>query len=148
MRIGIIAPPWVPVPPPTYGGTETVVDRLARGFHTAGHEVLLFTTGDSICPVPKQWVFERSEQVRIGSVTAELRHVVRAYEVLQDFDIVHDHTMAGPAYGRRFPNLQIVTTNHGPFNEELLDIYRAVGPTVSVIAISQSQASFADRVPI
>lgn len=148
MRIGIIAPPWVPVPPPTYGGTETIVDRLARGFHAAGHEVVLFTTGDSTCPVPKQWVFERSEQVRIGSVVAELRHVVRAYEVLKDFDIIHDHTMAGPAYGPRFPQLRIVTTNHGPFNDEMLDIYRAVGPTVSVIAISESQASFADGVPI
>ena len=148
MRIGIIAPPWVPVPPPNYGGTETVVDRLARGFHAAGHEVLLFATGDSTCPVPKKWVFERSEELQIGSVTAEMRHVVRAYEVMNDFDIVHDHTMAGPPYGTRFPDLRVVTTNHGPFNEDLLDIYRAVGPMVSLIAISHSQASFADRVPI
>jgi glycosyltransferase involved in cell wall biosynthesis len=61
---------------------------------------------------------------------------------------VHDHTTTGPAYGRRFPHLQVVTTNHGPFNDELLDIYRAIGPMVSVIAISHSQASFADGVPI
>jgi glycosyltransferase involved in cell wall biosynthesis len=148
MRIGIIAPPWVPVPPPNYGGTETVVDRLARGFHAAGHDVVLFTTGDSTCPVPREWVFERSEDLQIGSVTSELRHVVRAYEVLQDFDVVHDHTITGPAYGRRFADLKVVTTNHGPFNDELLDIYRAIGPMVSVIAISHSQASFADGVPI
>src|SRR5215472_19340606 len=31
MRIGLIAPPWVPVPPPAYGGTEVVIDNLARG---------------------------------------------------------------------------------------------------------------------
>ncbi len=31
MRIGLIAPPWVPVPPPSYGGTEAVIDNLARG---------------------------------------------------------------------------------------------------------------------
>jgi len=31
MRIGLIAPPGVPVPPPAYGGTESVIDRLARG---------------------------------------------------------------------------------------------------------------------
>jgi hypothetical protein len=29
MRIGLIAPPWIPVPPPAYGGTESVIDRLA-----------------------------------------------------------------------------------------------------------------------
>lgn len=28
MRIGLIAPPWVPLPPPAYG--EAVVDNLAR----------------------------------------------------------------------------------------------------------------------
>ncbi|MCW2829135.1 MAG: Spore coat protein, partial [Marmoricola sp.] len=28
MRIGLIAPPWLPVPPPAYGGTESVIDRL------------------------------------------------------------------------------------------------------------------------
>ena len=28
MRIGLIAPPWLPVPPVRYGGTEQVVDDL------------------------------------------------------------------------------------------------------------------------
>ena len=30
MRIGLIAPPFLAVPPPTYGGTELVIDVLAR----------------------------------------------------------------------------------------------------------------------
>ncbi len=148
MRIALIAPPWVPVPPPLYGGTETVVDRLARGFHGAGHEVLLCTTGDSTCPVPRHFVLERSEHLRMGVVVPELRHVIDAYRTVQDFDIVHDHTMAGPIYAQRFPDLTTVTTNHGPFNDELLDIYRAVAPWVSIIAISQSQADHAVGVPI
>ena len=41
MRIGLIAPPWLPVPPPAYGGLESAVDRLARGLARAGHDVLL-----------------------------------------------------------------------------------------------------------
>ena len=53
MRIALVAGPWLPVPPPAYGGTEGVIDRLATGFQDAGHEVLLFTTGDSTCAVPK-----------------------------------------------------------------------------------------------
>ena len=56
MRIGLIAPPWTPIPPVLYGGIELVVDQLARGLQDAGHEVLLYTTGDSTCPVPRQWV--------------------------------------------------------------------------------------------
>ena len=66
MRIGVVAPPWVPVPPPRYGGTEAVVDRLARGFVAAGHHLQLWTTGDSKCPVPKGWALERAETVLSG----------------------------------------------------------------------------------
>ena len=43
MRIGLIAPPWLPVPPPRYGGTEAVIDNLARGLRDLGHDVVLFT---------------------------------------------------------------------------------------------------------
>jgi hypothetical protein len=50
MRIGLIAPPWLPVPPPGYGGTEVVIDNLARGLQSLGHDVRLFTVGDSTCP--------------------------------------------------------------------------------------------------
>src|SRR4051812_49987774 len=53
MRIGLIAPPGVPVPPPAYGGTESVIDRLARGLVRAGHEVLLAAAANSACPVPQ-----------------------------------------------------------------------------------------------
>jgi hypothetical protein len=47
MRIGLIAPPWIPVPPPGYGGTEEVIDNLARGLTALGHDVRLFTVGES-----------------------------------------------------------------------------------------------------
>jgi glycosyltransferase involved in cell wall biosynthesis len=148
VRIAVIAPPWVPVPPPAYGGTEAVVDRLARGFRTAGHEVLLFTTGDSTCPVDRKWVLERAEGIRIGMAVPELHHLIHAYDAVQGFDVVHDHTVMGPLYAERFPDLTVVTTNHGPFNEELRTIYRAVAGRVPIIAISRSQAAAAGDIPI
>lgn len=150
MRIGIVAPPWVSVPPARYGGTESVVDRLARGFVTAGHDVLLWTTGDSTCPVPKGWVFERAQGDRMGFDAIELRHLIRGYEAVVGWgaDIVHDHTLIGPIYARRYPDLPVVTTNHGPFDEELTDLYRAVADDVPVIAISHDQASRASGLGI
>ena len=33
LRIGIIAPPVVPLPPTTYAGTERIVASLATGLH-------------------------------------------------------------------------------------------------------------------
>ena len=39
MRILQVAPPWFPVPPPRYGGTELVVAGLTEGLGAAGHDV-------------------------------------------------------------------------------------------------------------
>jgi glycosyltransferase involved in cell wall biosynthesis len=146
MRIAIIAPPWVPVPPPAYGGTETTLNTLARGLADAGHEVLLYTTGDSTCPVRRAWTFERACGVGTPGAAAEIRHVLAAYERVSDYDIVHDHTLVGPLYAGRFPHLTTVTTNHGPFLSDLGPLYRAVSSQVPVIAISHHQASTATGV--
>ena len=148
MRIALIAPPWTPIPPPLYGGIELVVDQLARGLVAAGHDITLFTTGDSTCPVPRAWALPHAEGMRIGMAVPELRHVVHAYEVVSGHDVVHDHTVMGPFYAERYPGLPVVTTIHGPFNDELTDLYRVLAPRVPVIAISHAQHAVAPDVPI
>ncbi len=148
MRIAIVAPPWLPIPPPAYGGTENLLDALARGLQGAGHEVLLCTTGDSTCPVGRTSVFDKAIGVGSGSSVDEIRHVLHAYEEIQDCDVVHDHTLVGPLYSAAFPDLPVVTTNHGPFNAELIDLYRVLSDRVPVIAISEHQASTARGVRI
>jgi hypothetical protein len=102
MRIAMIAPPWVAVPPKGYGGTEAVIDGLARGLLAAGHDVLLCTTGDSTCPVPRAWTLPSAVgTVNTGAAT-ELLHVIGAYDAIGAWgaDIVHDHTLVGPVYAR------------------------------------------------
>lgn len=149
MRIAIIAPPWVPVPPPAYGGTEAVLDCLARGIRAAGHDVLLFATGDSTCAVPTRWVLERAAGTVSTGAATELRHVVNAYDAVIEWgaEVVHDHTLAGPVYAQRF-DAPVVTTNHGPFEGELHDYYRAIADRVPIVAISQHHASTAGDVPV
>lgn len=146
----MIAPPWVSVPPRAYGGTEAVLDALARGLHDAGHEVLLFTTGDSTCPVPRASVLPRAIGVGVGGSATEMRHVIHAYQAAADAgaQIVHDHTLVGPVYADRFAGLRVVTTNHGPFQSELGDYYRAIGDRTPIIAISHHQASTALGIPV
>jgi glycosyltransferase involved in cell wall biosynthesis len=141
LRVAIIAPPWVPVPPPAYGGTEAVLDCLARGMDAAGHEVLLFTTGDSTCPVPSKWIRDAAAGTVNASAATELHHVVHAYRAVQEWgaDIVHDHTLTGPIYAREL-DVPVVTTNHGPFAGELGDYYRAIAGRVPIIAISHHHA--------
>jgi glycosyltransferase involved in cell wall biosynthesis len=140
MKIGLLAPPWVPVPPPLYGGTEAVVDRLARGLVAAGHEVLLFAPSDSTCDVPTVPHTLPARPNEIGITTVELAYVIRGHDCLSACDVVHDHTLAGPAIGRRRGAPPMVTTSHGPFTPEVSDIYRSFARRVPIIAISHSQA--------
>jgi glycosyltransferase involved in cell wall biosynthesis len=139
MRIGLIAPPWTPIPPKLYGGIELVVDQLARGLQDAGHDVLLYATGDSTCPVPRDWILPEAEGMRIGMAVPEIRHVIHAYEAVSDCDVVHDHTVMGPFHAEHYPDLPVVTTIHGPFNEELTDLYRSIAHRVPIVAISHAQ---------
>jgi len=148
MRIGIIAPPWLPVPPPAYGGTEQVIDNLARGLQELGHDVRLFTIGESTCPVPRDYLYPRGIEPMGGGV-AEAAHVLAAYEALAGADIIHDHTLLGPllagSRGARQP--PTVTTNHGPFTVQTRRLFADIARRTSIVAISRSQAQGAG-VPI
>ncbi|MEY2473297.1 MAG: hypothetical protein QOK28_2626 [Actinomycetota bacterium] len=152
MRIAVISPPWAPVPPKLYGGIELVVDRLCVGFQAAGHDVLLYATGDSTCPVPTQWALEVAEGQRIGMAVPEQRHVMHAYEAVAEWgaDIVHDHSIVGPFHAAdRYANLPVATTIHGPFNEELTDLYERLNKDgVPIIAISNAQAASSPSVHV
>ncbi|MDO8362366.1 MAG: glycosyltransferase family 4 protein [Actinomycetota bacterium] len=143
MRIGIIAPPWLPVPATGYGGTEAVVDQLARGLAAAGHDVLLVCHPDSTCPVPRASVVPAADSTRMGRAATELEHAIGAYELVRDCDVVHDHTLAGPLYSERFPELVVVATNHQPFDRPRNAVYGAC-PHVALVAISNAHAASTD----
>lgn len=151
LRIGLVAPPWVPVPPPAYGGTEVVVDNLARGLADLGHSVRLFTVGESTCPVERDFLYDAVPPDPMGSSVAEAAHVLAAYESLRDeVDVVHDHTALGPLVAGRtgLCHVPVVATHHGPFSPENLRIVGEAARTASIVAISHSQARFARHVPI
>jgi glycosyltransferase involved in cell wall biosynthesis len=148
MRIGLIAPPWIPVPPPGYGGTESVVDNLAVALAARRHDIRLFTVGASTCPVTRRHLFP-SPVEPMGDVVHEAAHVLAAYDALADVEIIHDHTVIGPLIGaRRSGGPPVVTTNHGPFTAEARRIFAAVAETAAVVAISRAQARSAGSVPV
>lgn len=149
MRVGILSTAWAPVPPPYYGGIEAVVHQLARGLSRDGHEVVLFTTGDSTCPVDRLHALPVAAGDRIGQVATELYHVIHGYEALADaeVDVIHDHTIAGPIYAQTRPDLRVVTTIHCCLEGEMADVYRVIAARTPTIAISQAQQDVCKDVP-
>jgi glycosyltransferase involved in cell wall biosynthesis len=148
MKILLVAPPWVSVPPKGYGGTELMLDVLARGLAKRGHKVILAATGDSECDVERVWIHPKAIGTDKASPLAEVLQVMEAYKHATDVDIVHDHTVVGPIMAQGAIKAPIVTTNHGPFTGELAEYYRRIGDSVPVIAISKSQAAMAADIPI
>ena len=151
MRIGLIATPWVPVPPPRYGGTEAVIDNLARGLRDAGHEVELFTVGESTCDVTRSWLFKECMEPMHDSIIESL-HVEAAYRALadSDVDVIHDHTVVGPLLGSHAapPGVPVVTTVHGRFDDVSRQVYARMPGRVSVVAISHPHRASAPEVAV
>lgn len=148
LRIGLVAPPWVPVPPTVYGGTELVIDELARGLERAGHRVHLFTTGDATCPVTRSWAHPAAVGTT-GGMIDELAHVELAYTALAGCDVIHDHTLLGPLWAAADGiDIPVATTAHGTFTPELTRLYRSVGERIAVIAISSHQRTTSPGVPV
>jgi glycosyltransferase involved in cell wall biosynthesis len=152
MRIGLVAPPWVAVPPTRYGGTESVVDNLARGLADRGHTVRLFTVGSSTCPVDRRWLFDEPVGP-IGAGELEAAHVLAAYESLApDVDVIHDHTALGPLLAQALPGegpdgdgprVPVVVTLHGPPNRAPGELLGHTARRAAVVAISRSQRAAA-----
>ncbi|MGM0385228.1 MAG: glycosyltransferase [Actinomycetota bacterium] len=148
MRIGIIAPPWVPVPPPLYGGTEEVIDLLACGLHVAGHDVLLAAAADSTCPVRLVPGTATSDFAAMGTSITEAAHIVRAYGAMGDMDVIHDNTTLGPLYRHRPPGIPVVSTNHALLTPDTIAIRHAIAVDVYLVAISRRQVELGEGVPI
>ncbi len=150
LHVVLIAPPWLPVPPPAYGGTEAVVHGIAVGLQRLGAQVTLVAHPESTCPVPRASAGPPTAAC-LGDRHSEVRFAEAAYRIVDelDADVVHDHTLVGPIIAQQrgvTERCQVVTTSHGPFDEESERHFRAVSPTVPVIAISYDQASTARTV--
>lgn len=140
MHIAMVAPVWVPVPPPAYGGIELIVSWLADGLVARGHEVTLFASGDSATAGRLVSSYPEAPTARMGEALPELLHAISSYDALahMEFDLVHDHSLYGPALGTS-RGLPLVHTIHGPFNDEFCWLYGHLADKMGFVPISQYQ---------
>lgn len=144
MRIGMIAPPWFPLPPQRYGGIEFVVSLLTEGLVRRGHDVTLFASGDSETQARLSYIYDRApfEQIENGA-HLEIAHSLEAYSRAREFDVIHDHDGSGSrAMGsvvHRLLGTPVVATLHGPADRATQDMLSSLRHDLAFVAISEYQ---------
>lgn len=141
MKIGLIAPPFISVPPKGYGGTELFIAHLAEGLAKLGHEVIVYTNGESSVRVEKRWIFARAQWPISGSscdTLKELEHTIWAlHDASQSCDIIHVNNAQGVACASTLETPLVHTTHH-PHEPVLTEFYKR-HPVARYVAISDFQ---------
>ncbi|MBI4990953.1 glycosyltransferase [Candidatus Gottesmanbacteria bacterium] len=111
MKIALLAPPYLSVPPKAYGGTEKIVSLLADGLVENGFDVTLFATGDSQTKAKLISVFPKSlgnSGLAKGSALMPLLHFRECFKRAGEFDIIHNHAQYIPMFLADFVNTPVV----------------------------------------
>src|SRR5262245_15893045 len=142
MRIAIVAPPFIPVPPNGYGGTELFVAHLAEALTVRGLDVTVYANGESSVACPVRWTFpEKDWPPRPGADMGlkNLDHSAWAISDIRDggFDVAHLNDAAGVPMSRFLPH-PVVHTLHHPHDDSLSALY-VRHPWVSYVTISDAQ---------
>ncbi len=148
MKVALIAPPFIPVPPAEYGGTELFIAHLATGLKRLGVDVTVYTNGESTVDVEKRWLFEKAQWPIKNDSYAQLKDVDHTTWAVRDAadccDLVHLHSAPALACSR-LSTLPFVYTLHHPTEPQLSEFY-ARFPDVHYVCISDDQRS-RERLP-
>ncbi|MGZ6697208.1 MAG: glycosyltransferase family 4 protein [Solirubrobacteraceae bacterium] len=150
LRIAMLAPPWIPVPPPGYGGIEFVVALLCDALVARGHDVELFCAPGSQTAATVRPQLPEAHPESIQRSLFESDHVARAFAAVdaaaragRPFDVVHDHCgYTALAMADRLAT-PLVHTVHGPFDRDTKQFYAHHGAKGSLVCISHAQAQSA-----
>jgi glycosyltransferase involved in cell wall biosynthesis len=145
-HIAMLAPPWIRIPPPKYGGTEQVVSLLCDALVRLGHRVTLFAAPGSRSSATVYEVLPRSHPDQMGQSLYEADHVARVLDVVDEmaaqgdpFDVLHDHCgFTAVALADRIP-IPLVHTLHGAFTPDTGAFYLEHSADAWLVAISEAQ---------
>ncbi|MDQ6681922.1 MAG: glycosyltransferase family 4 protein [Chloroflexota bacterium] len=146
LRIALLAPLMVSVPPQAYAGTERVIATLASCLHERGHNVTLFASGDSqvdceLVPViPRAawkdgFVGDPSPLMELVMATAWRQH--------RRFDLIHSHLETDAFLFARHCPTPVVSTLHGRLDEPGIPLLLREFRDIPLVAISDSQGRWA-----
>src|SRR5579871_3906254 len=149
LRVAMLAPPWISVPAPGYGGVESVVSTLTEALVGRGHDVTLFCAPGSVSSATVVTLLKQSHPDEIERSLYEVDHVSQAFDQIDlaggddQFDVIHDHCgFTGLAMAGRI-DTPLVHTLHGPFTAETAAFYAHHGHKGALVGISRAQLSSA-----
>lgn len=143
MRIAILSTPFIRVPPAGYGGTELFCYELAEELKARGHDVTLYTTGDSSTSCRKRWLYAQATWP--PTPFDEASHAAFGLDEAArgGFDVVHvNNPLAIPF--TRFLDVPVVCTLHHHREEPMSRLY-AAHPRVTYVGISRRQLELEAR---
>lgn len=148
LRIAMLAPPWIKIPPAGYGGIEQVVDLLCRELVQRGHAVTLFAAPGTSSSATVRPMLDHPQPDAIGEALYEADHVALAFKEIDlagvagtPFDVLHDHSgFTALAMADRIAT-PVLHTLHGPFTEATAMFYARHGHKAAIVAISRAQLS-------
>lgn len=97
LRIAQLVLPWIPLPPPEYAGTEWVVYSLTEELVKRGHDVTLFSVGESKTSAKLEYIFDKAFGLQsnvmksVKSSFKPWRHVAHCFSKADQFDVIHSH---------------------------------------------------------
>jgi glycosyltransferase involved in cell wall biosynthesis len=149
LRVAMLAPPWISVPPPGYGGVESVVSVLTEALVQRGHDVTLFCAPGSVSAARVTALLDQCHPDEIERSLYEADHVGRAFAEIDatvcdgGFDVVHDHCgFIALAMADRL-DTPVVHTLHGQFTDSTAAFYAQHGHKAALVAISAAQIASA-----
>jgi len=138
MRIALIAPPFIEVPPIRYGGTELFIANLANELQAMGHHVVVYANGDSKVRCRVKWIYPHSQWPIDDQVQACHKNVDHTAWAIADAagwaDVIHLNDVVGVPF-TRFVRTATVLTIHHPDEPSLSEQY-ARYPDVHYVAIA------------
>jgi len=144
MKIAMLAPPWIEIPPPGYGGIEQVVALLAAQLIERGHHLTLFAAPGTRSRARVLSPLESTQPDSIETALYEADHVASTFARMEQsdppFDVLHDHCgFTAFAFADRIAT-PLVHTLHGPFTDDTSAFYARHADKASVVALSRYQA--------
>ncbi len=115
MKIAVVAPVWVRVPPEQYGGIEIVVNLTVEELVRQGKDVTLFATGDAITKAKLRSIYPQAVGFSSGSASFPENHVAWAYSQADEFDVIHAHAGSAGIAMARLIDKPVVTTLHNNY---------------------------------